>query len=92
MLEEDQRGVSMSSSFPMDYPNEAVNGILDHRYSGLDGQGFTQGPGGVRRNQSMQGCTDRCCYGTEGGQGTGSTGLPQQGAAQAMLSHRYGSY
>lgn len=66
--------------------------MLDHRYAGIDGPGFTQTSGGVRRNQAMQGCTAGSCYGTEGGQGAGPTPLPKQSAAQAMLAHRYGTH
>lgn len=71
--------------------NPAASSILDHRYAGLDHPTFSQGPGGVRRNEAMQGCTSGQCYGTEGGTGVGPTPLPRQGAAQAMLAHRYGS-
>jgi len=80
------------SPFPMDYPNEAVNGILESRYSGLDDASWNQSPRGTRRNSRFNGCTGECCYGTEGGAGTGSTALPSQGAAQAMLSYRYGRH
>lgn len=72
----------------MNYANQ----WMQHRYAGLDGPGFSQGPGGARRNSPFQGCTATSCFGTEGGQGTGSTGLPKQGAAQAMLKHRYGAF
>lgn len=72
--------------------NRPSTSMLDHRYAGIDGPTFTQGPGGVRRNETMQGCTAASCYGTEGGQGAGPTPLPRQGAAQAMLAHRYGRY
>jgi hypothetical protein len=66
--------------------------MLDHRYAGLNDPTFTQGPGGVRRSSAspFQGCTGESCYGTEGGAGAGGTPLPRQGAAQAMLAHRYG--
>ena len=70
--------------------NKPSTSLLDHRYAGIDGPGFRQTPGGVRRNPNMNGCTSGSCYGAEGGQGVGPTPLPKQGAAQAMLAYRYG--
>lgn len=71
--------------------NRASRSLLDLRYEGIDDPTWSQGARGNRRISPFSGCTSEQCYGTEGGAGTGTTPLPVQGAAAAMLAHRYGT-